>query len=59
MGDVIDENNAAVLVRLANGSEAVVYLEGHNVVARWGTLSQSDKDIAVHAGAKETITLDK
>lgn len=58
MGTVIDENNSAVLVRLSGGREAVVFLDGHNVTARWGSLSASDKNISSHAGAKETIAID-
>ena len=57
MGSVIDENKSAVLVRLSNGREAVVYIDGHNVVAKWGTLSASDRDISSHSGAKEIIEI--
>ncbi|MCM1291573.1 MAG: WG repeat-containing protein [Prevotella sp.] len=58
MGEVVEENNSAVLVKLPGGKEAAVYIDGHNVVAVWGQLSNDDRNIGSHYGAKETIELD-
>lgn len=58
MGSVVDENSGGVVVRMDNGQEAVVYLDGHNVTAKWGQLSGSDKDISGRYAAKETIEIE-
>lgn len=58
MGTVVDENSGGVLIKLSGGRDAVVYLDGHNVTAKWGSLSASEKDISRRYSAKETIDIE-
>ncbi len=56
-GDVEAENNNAVLVKLSNGKQAIVYLDSNNVTARWGSLGKK-VSVDEYANSREILSAD-
>lgn len=56
IGKEEEKNGAATLFKLDNGRWAIVYLEPHSVVAKWGDLSSSERAVYPYYGNKEDLS---
>lgn len=59
LGTKTESNSSASVFSLNNGRQAVVWIDGHNVYAKWGDLNSSEKEIYMYDGNKEDYWLSK
>lgn len=57
MGSEEDHSSSATCFKLNDGRYAIVYLEPHNVTAKWGSLSSSERSVYQYT-EKEDLTVE-
>lgn len=55
-GTEIDSSSGATSYDLGGGKYAIIYLESHNVTAKWGKLSANEREVWMYSGNKEELT---
>lgn len=59
MGTEEEHTGSASCYKLSGGRYAIVYLEDHNVTAKWGTLSASERNVYQYSGNKEDLSVEE